>query len=389
MKNIYLDYASTTYVDKRVLGKMLPFFSRFFGNPSSLHLAGRKTKQAIDTARAGIANAIGAKKEEVIFTGSGTESDNMAIIGVALANAKFGKHVIVSKIEHKAVLEAVKKLEKHGFEITYLDVDNSGLVKLSELKRNLKKDTILVSVQYANNEIGTIQQISEISKIIKTFRREGQFPLFHTDACQAAGVLTIDINKLGVDLMTFNGSKIYGPKGVGCLFVKRGIKLEPQILGGGQEMGFRAGTENVPLIVGLYEALKLTEKIKYRENKKQIQLRDYFIKNILKSVEGVGLNGHPQKRLPNNINISVRGVEGESLLLMLDKYGIFCSTGSACSSTDLTTSHVLSAIGLSSELAQGSIRITLGRDTDKEKINYVLKILPLVINKLRKISSVK
>ncbi len=389
MKNIYLDYASTTYVDGRVLRKMIPFFSRFFGNPSSLHRAGRITKQAIDMARAGIADVIGAKKEEIIFTGSGTESDNLAIIGAARANVKFGKHIIVSKIEHKAVLEAAKKLKREGFEITYLDVDDSGLVKLAELKKCLKKDTTLVSIQYANNEIGTIQQIAEISKIIKQFRKEKQFPLLHTDACQAAGTLTLDVNKLGVDLLTFNGSKIYGPKGVGCLFIKRGINLEAQILGGSQEMGLRAGTENVPLIVGLFEALKLAEKIKDEENKRQIKLRDYFIKKVLGSIEGVNLNGHPQRRLPNNINISVRGVEGESLLLMLDKYGIFCSTGSACSSTDLTPSYVLFAIGLPTELAQGSIRLTLGRDTKKEKLDYVLKVLPRVVERLRSISSVK
>jgi len=389
MKNIYLDYAATTYVDKSVLNKMLPFFSDFFGNPSSLHRAGRTTKQAIDSARAGIAGIIGAKKEEVIFTGSGTESDNLAIIGAAHANAEFGKHIIVSKIEHKAVLGAAKKLEKEGFGVTYLNVDGSGLVKLLELKKYLKKDTTLVSVQYANNEIGTIQPIFKISKIIKKVRGEKRFPLFHTDACQAAGALAMDVNKLGVDLMTFNGSKIYGPKGIGCLFVKRGVNLESQILGGGQEMGLRAGTENVSSIVGLFEALKLAEKIKHRESRRQIRLRNYFIKNVLRSVEGINLNGHIQERLPNNINISVRGVEGESLMLMLDRYGIFCSTGSACSSTDLTPSYVLSAIGLSAELTQGSIRMTLGRDTDKEKLDYVLKVLPAVVKKLRKISSVK
>src|SRR3989338_1767972 len=389
MKNIYLDYAATTYVDKSVLNKMLPFFSDFFGNPSSLHRAGRTTKQAIDSARAGIAGIIGAKKEEVIFTGSGTESDNLAIIGAAHANAEFGIHIIVSKIEHKAVLGAAKKLEKEGFGVTYLNVDGSGLVKLPELKKYLKKDTTLVSVQYANNEIGTIQPIFKISKIIKKVRGEKRFPLFHTDACQAAGALAMDVNKLGVDLMTFNGSKIYGPKGIGCLFVKRGVNLESQILGGGQEMGLRAGTENVSSIVGLFEALKLAEKIKHRESRRQIRLRNYFIKNVFRSVEGINLNGHIQERLPNNINISVRGVEGESLMLMLDGHDILCSTGSACSSTDLTPSYVLFAIGIPADLAQGSIRITLGRDTDKEKLDYVLKVLPAVVKKLRKISSVK
>jgi len=388
MKNIYLDYASTTYVDRGVLKKMLPFFSNFFGNPSSLHMAGRTNKKAIDMARAGIASILKARREEIIFTGSGTESDNLAVIGTALANSKFGKHIIISKIEHKAVLEAAKKLEKQGFEVTYLNVDQDGLVKLTELKKSLRKDTVLVSIQYANNEIGTIQDISEISKIIKLFKKEKRFPLFHTDACQAAGALSLDVNKLGVDLMTFNGSKIYGPKGVGCLYVKIDTKIEPLIVGGGQEMGLRSGTENVPFIVGLSEALKLADKIRIKENKRQMQLRDYFVKNIMKSVDGVILNGHPKNRLPNNINISVKGIEGESLVLMLDHYGIYCSTGSACSSFDLVPSHVLAAVGLSAELAQGSIRITLGRDTSKEKINYVLKILPVVVKKLREISSV-
>jgi cysteine desulfurase len=389
MRSVYLDYASTTYVDKKVLSKMLPYFSRYFGNPSSFHLPGRIAKQAMDTARASIANILKAKRHEIIFTGSGTESDNLAIIGGALANSKFGKHIIISKIEHKAVLESAKKLEKLGFDVTYLNVDHFGLVKLAELKKSLRKDTILISIQYANNEIGTIQDISGISKVIKSFRKEKPLPLFHTDACQAAGALTMDVNELGIDLMTINGSKIYGPKGVGVLYVKRDTKLDPQILGGGQEMSLRSGTENVPFIVGLSEALLLAEQIRNRENKRQIKLRDYLIKNVLKLIDGVVLNGHQSMRLPNNINLSIRGVEGESLLLMLDKYGVYCSTGSACSSTDLIMSHVLSAIDALPELAQGSIRITLGRATSKDDINYVLKMLPMVVNKLRRISSVK
>jgi cysteine desulfurase len=388
MKNIYLDYASTTYMDKKVLKKILPYFFQSFGNPSSLHLPGRLAQKAVNGARENISRILGAKKEEIIFTGSGTESDNLAIMGVAAANSKFGKHIIVSKIEHKAILEPVKKLEKAGFKITRLSVNSKGLIKLSDLKKSLKKDTILVSIMYANNEIGTIQPIIEIAKIIKKIRKGNSFPLFHTDACQAVGALPLNVNKLGVDLMTFNGSKIYGPKGIGCLFIRDNVKLESQTLGGNQEMKLRAGTENVPLIIGLSEALKLADKMKFKENKRLIDLRDYFIKKALKSIKNIKLNGDKTKRLPNNVNFSINGVEGESLVLMLDKYGIFCSTGSACSSADLNPSHVLSAIGLSPELSHNSIRITLGRNTNKKNLGYVLKIFPVVIDKLRKISSI-
>lgn len=388
MRNIYLDYASTTSVDTGVLKSMLPYFSRLFGNPSSLHAAGRAAKHAVDGARAGIADVLGAEKEEILFTGSGTESDGLAIIGAAHANAKFGKHIIVSGIEHKAILEAAEKLEKEGFRITRLPVDGAGLVRSSELRKHLQNDTILVSIQYANNEIGTVQNIPELSRIVQKFRGEKMVPLFHTDACQAAGALPLAVRTLDVDLMTLNGSKIYGPKGIGCLFVKRGVRIEPQLVGGGQERGLRAGTENVPFIVGLCTALQLAEKMKSKENKRQTRLRDYFIKKIVASTEGVRVNGDLRKRLPNNIHISVKGVEGESLLLMLDRYGIYCSTGSACSSTDLVPSHVLLATGLPPEWAQGSIRLTLGRDTDKEKLDYTLKILIEAIRRLRQISSV-
>lgn len=398
MRKIYLDYAATTYIDSIVLNKMLSFLKEGFGNPSSLYLLGRKAKIAINDVRQNISRILNADPEEIIFTGSGTESDNLAIFGVAKAYSGSGKHIIISKIEHKAVLEAAKKLEKEGFEITYLNVDSKGLVNLLELKKSLKPDTILVSIMCANNEIGTIQPISEIAEIISNFKKTKSYklktknltaalPLFHTDACQAAGALTLNVKKLGVDLLTINGSKIYGPKGVGCLYKAKDIKLEPIIVGGNQENNLRAGTENVASIMGFGEALKLAEKLKNKENKRLINLRDYFIKNILKLIPHSRLNGHPEKRLPNNINISIAGVEGESLVLMLDKYGISASTGSACASNSLDPSHVLLAIGLAPELAHGSLRLTLGRKTTKRDIDYVLKILPGIVCKLRKISS--
>ena len=398
MKTIYLDYAATTYIDTGIFKKIAPYLKKNFGNPSSLYLIGRQAKAAIESARAGVAKILGVDSREIIFTGSGTESDNLAIFGVAKAYSNKGKHIIVSKIEHKAVLESAKKLEKEGFKITYLGVDSKGLVNLAELKKSLRPDTILVSIMYANNEIGTIQPITKISEIISNFKKTKSYklkaksltaalPLFHTDACQAAGALTLSVKKLGVDLLTINGSKIYGPKGVGCLYKARDIKLEPLIVGGDQENNLRAGTENVALIVGFGEALKLAEKLKNKENKRLVNLRDYFIKNILKLIPHSRLNGHMTKRLPNNINISFDGIEGESLVLMLDKQGVSASTGSACTSSDLTPSHVLLATGLAPELAHGSLRLTLGRKTTKRDLDYVLKILPEIVHKLRKISS--
>ncbi len=393
MKNIYLDYAATTYIDKRVLNKMLPYLTKKFGNPSSLYSLGREAKSAIEGARRNIAEVLNSNSEEIIFTGSGTESDNLAILGIARAYKNKGKHIIVSKIEHKAVLEAVKTLEKEGFKVTYLNVDSKGIVKISELKRAFKRDTILVSIMYANNEIGTIQPISKIAEIISNFRKTKSYklkakssaavlPLLHTDACQAANFLSLNVKKLGVDLMTLNGSKIYGPKGVGCLYKSEEIKLESMIIGGGQERNFRAGTENTALIVGFGEALKLTEKMRRKESQRLRDLRNYFIKNLLKSIPKCRLNGHYVKRLPNNINISIPGVNGEALVLALDKCGISASTGSACASSNTNFSHVLSAIKLSPKFTKGALRMTLGRDTAKNDINYVLRTLPKIVKKL-------
>lgn len=389
MKKIYLDHAATTYIDPIVRKRMLPYLGKRFGNPSSLYSLGRQAKAAIKEARADVAKILNTDSREIIFTGSGTESDNLAIFGIAKAYRNKGKHIIVSKIEHKAVLEAAKKLGKEGFKITYLNVDSKGLVKLSELKKSLRKDTILISIMYANNEIGIIQPISEIAKIIRKFRKNNLLPVFHTDACQAAGALDLKINKLGVDAITLNGSKIYGPKGIGCLCVLKDMKLEPMIVGGGQENSMRAGTENTALIVGFAEALKLAEKLRIKESRRLKKLRDYFIKRILKTISNSRLNGHPAKRLPNNVNVSIKGAEGESLVLMLDKQGVYASTGSACTSDSLDPSHVLLATGLPPELAHGSLRFTLGRKTTKKEIDYVLKILPKIVYKLRTISSIK
>ena len=387
MHKIYLDYAATTYVEPSVLRKMAPYFGGTFGNPSSLHTAGREARLAIERARSEVAVLLGADAGEIIFTGSGTESDNLAIIGAAMANKDWGKHIIVSKIEHPAVLEAAGNLEKNGFEITYVNVDSKGMVILSELKKALRKDTILVSILYANNEIGTIQPIRKISKIIKEFKKESAYPLFHTDACQVAGALDLNVKKLGVDLLTLNGSKIYGPKGVGCLYVSSCVKLEPLVVGGGQEKGLRAGTENVSSIVGFAEALKLADKNKHKESARLKKLRDYFFTSIKKSIPGITINGDAHCRLPNNINLSIGGVEGESVLLMLDNLGVYAATGSACSSKSLEPSHVLLAIGVSPERAHGSLRLTLGRKTTKADMEYVLKVLPKIVVKLREISA--
>ncbi len=399
-KNIYLDYAAATYIEPAVLKKMKPYMEEFYGNASSLHSLGRISRDAIEKARRETAGILGVLPEEIIFTGSGTESANSAIFGIARANKKYGNHIIISKIEHKAVLESAKALEKEGFKITYLNVDKNGIVKLDEFKKALNKKTILVSIMYANNEIGTIQPIKEISKIINIYKNKlktqssklktNEAPLaFHCDACQAAGALPLDVKKLGVDALTLNGSKIYGPKGVGCLYLKKGVKIEPTIIGGGQENNLRAGTENPALIIGFAEALKLAEKMRIKESRRLTGLRDYFIKNILKSIKGCQLNGDVQKRLPNNINLLFSGVEGEALVLRLDLHGIYTSTGSACTSSDFTASHVLSALGIKKELIHGSLRLTLGRKTVKKDLDYVLKILIREVGDLRKMSAVR
>jgi cysteine desulfurase len=386
MKRIYLDHAATTPVDPRVKKAMDDFWSGNFGNPSSLYKEGRDAKRAINIARNDIAKIIGAKNDEIIFTSGGTESNNLAIFGAVPRRSDLRQkpHIITTKIEHHSVLNPIKFLEKQGVDVTWLDVSKDGIVDPKDVEKALKPNTILVSIMYANNEIGTIQPIAEIGKILRKHSA-----VFHTDACQAAGYLDLNVEKLGVDLMTVNGSKMYGPKGVGFLYVKRNTKLVSIMYGGEQEKGLRPGTENVPAIIGLVEAFKIAQKEKNKEVKRLTILRDYFIKRITKEIPKTFLNGHAQNRLPNNVNVSVLGTEGEAVVLYLDESEISCSTGSACSSASLEPSHVIMALKKPHEYGHGSLRLTLGRKTTKKEIDYVMKILPKVVAKLRSISAIK
>ena len=415
-KTIYLDYAATTPTDPAVVQAMLPYFGKDYGNPSSIHQMGFQAKEAIERARKKVAGFFGCKKEEIVFTGSGTESVNLAILGVARAVQKslpaeasrmeHGRidrveyrerrrgHIITSKIEHHAVLHACQQLEKEGYQVTYLPVDKKGLIKPEQVEKSLQKDTILVSIIYVNNEIGTIQPIAKIAKIIADHRRHQpsaicHLPILHTDACQATCYLPLKVNQLGVDLLSINGSKVYGPKGIAALFVKNGIKLKPVIYGGGQEKGRRSGTENVPGIVGLSKALELADKHRETEVKRLTKLRDYLIEGIEKKIPAIFLNGDRKNRVCNNVNFSFQGIEGESIVLYLDGQGIEVSTGSACASTSLTPSHVILALGVNPRLAQGSVRFSLGKFTVKGDIDYLLEVLPPVIKRLREISPFK
>ncbi|KKT97030.1 MAG: Cysteine desulfurase [Parcubacteria group bacterium GW2011_GWC2_45_15] len=368
----YFDHAATTYLAPRVVKAMEPYWSEKFGNPSALYAKGREAKAAIDQARAQVAQIFNCSPGEIIFEGSGTESDNHALIGTALANKARGNHIITSTIEHHAVLHALGFLETQGFEVTYLPVDRDGLIKLAELEKAIRPETILVSIMLANNEIGTVQPIKEISAVIKS---AGQPIMFHTDACQAAGFYELDVASLGVDLMTVNGSKIYGPKGTGVLYVKKGTAIQPYIHGGGQENGRRAGTENVAGIVGLATALELVQAEKEQENERLLKLRSKLIDGLLK-IPKVVLNGHPEKRLPNNVNVTIKDIEGEAMLLHLDEYG-------------LEPSHVILALGHPYEMAHGSIRFSLGHSNTAADIDFLLKVFPPIIEKLRAMSPVK
>lgn len=402
MKDIYLDNAASTKPNSKLIERVSVCMDKYYGNPSAMHKSGYQAKIFLDEQRERIAKVLGGVRfEEIIFTSGGTESDNLAILGTARANAGKGKHIIVSQIEHHAVLGPSHKLEKEGFEVTYLAVDKYGMVNVEDIKKALRNDTILVSIMYANNEIGTIQPISEIAKVIEDHNtklkansyhlpagRHGLKTLFHTDACQAAGYLDLNIKKLGVDMLTLNGSKVYGPKGAGILYVKSGIKLEPLMYGGGQENSIRPGTENLAGIVGLADALEETDLNREKESARIKILSDKLTQGILK-IPRTFLNGHPEKRLPNNVNITILDIEGEALLLHLDEKGVFVSTGSACTSRSLEPSHVILAMGLPYEAAHGSIRFTLGRDTTEEEIDYVLEVLPKIVEDLRKISPIR
>jgi cysteine desulfurase len=381
MKRIYFDYAATAPTDPEVLKAMIPYFTDKFGNPSSLHSFGQEAKEGIEQARENIASFIGANPEEIVFTSGGTESNNFALKGVAYANQNKGNHIITTAIEHHAITEPCKFMEKQGFKVTYLQVDKHGLVDPGDVKKAVTDKTILISVMHANNEIGVIQPIQEIGKIAK---EKGIY--FHTDAVQTFGHLPVNVDELNVDLLSASAHKLYGPKGVGALYIRKGTRILSFMHGGDQENNRRASTHNVPGIVGFGKAAQLAKDKMEEEVKKLIPLRDKLIKGILDNIEYSRLNGHPEKRLPNNVNVSVEYVEGESMILSLDLEGIACSTGSACTSSSLEPSHVLLAIGLPHEIAHGSLRFTLGRYTGEEDIDYVLEVLPGIVKRLRSMS---
>lgn len=381
MRRIYLDYAATTPTHPEVVKTMLPYFTDAFGNPSSIYSYGQEAKGAIEGARTKVADLIGARDEEIVFTSGGTEADNFALKGVAFANELKGNHIITTSIEHHAVLETGKFLERRGFNVTYLPVDEYGLVDPDDVSRAITDKTILISVMQANNEIGTIEPIAEIAKIA----REEEI-YFHSDAVQTVGHIPVNVNELGVDLLSMSAHKFYGPKGVGALYVRKGTKLTPFMHGGEQEKRRRAGTENVPGIVGFGKAAELAQQDMNQEAERLTSLRDKLITGLLERIDHIRLNGHPIVRLPHNVNISVDYVEGESMVLNLDLEGICVSTGSACSSSSLEPSHVLLAIGLSHEQAHGSLRFTLGKWTTGEEIERVLDVLPKIVTKLRAMS---
>ena len=385
---IYMDHAATTPVRPEVMRAMLPFFSENFGNPSSIYEMAQQSRGAVDQARRTIAQALGCRASEVVFTSGGTESDNAAIKGVATALRNIGNHVITSSIEHHAVLHACHQLEQFGFDVTYLPVDEYGLVDPDDVAGAITERTTLVSVMLANNEIGTIEPVAEIAAVVdREARRVGRKIYVHTDAVQALGALDVNVQELGVDLLSLSGHKLYGPKGVGALYIKRGTPFEPLILGGGQEREKRSGTENVPSIVGLAEAVRLAELERAEITPRVVRLRDKIIISIHERIPDAKLNGHPDQRLPNNVNVSFESVEGEPVLLGLDFAGICASSGSACSSASLEPSHVLTAIGLSADLAQGSLRITIGRETTDEDIEYMIQTLTDLVGRLRTMPS--
>ncbi len=377
-----MDHAATTSTDVEVVEAMKPYFTQKYGNPNSIHSFGQEAREAVEEAREKIARLIGANPSEIVFTAGGTEADNYAIKGIAWANQKKGNHIITSQIEHHAVLHSCQFLEKHGFKVTYLKVDKYGLIDPIDVKKAITDQTILVTIMHANNEIGTIEPIKEIGKIVK---EAGIY--FHTDSVQTTGHIPIEVNDLGVDMLSISGHKLYGPKGVGALYLRKGTKIVNLIDGGAQEKNRRAGTENVAGMVGLGKAVELAEKrLAGGEEDKVVKLRDKLITGIMNQIGNVRLNGHPTKRLPGNVNICFEFIEGESMLLNLDMKGVAASSGSACTSGSLEPSHVLLAIGLPPEIAHGSLRLTLGKDNTEEDIDYVIDILPKIIEKLRALS---
>ncbi|MBD3172458.1 cysteine desulfurase NifS [Candidatus Bathyarchaeota archaeon] len=388
---IYLDNAATTPMDPKVIDEVSDHFKRTYGNASSLHRKGIEAHQVLENSRSTIASIINADTDDIIFTSSGTESDNLAIKGVAKRNKGKGNHIITSSVEHHAVENPCRELMKEGFEITFLPVDKYGMVEIEELKESIKNSTILISIMFANNEIGTLQPIEKIGKIAKKHDI-----IFHTDAVQAFGKVPIDVQKLNIDLLSASAHKIYGPKGVGMLYTRnKGVRkgwgkcIEPIMHGGGHERKLRPSTENIPGIAGFAKAAQLAKDEMEVEMKREIRLRDKIIEKILKQIDDTTLNGHPTERLPNNINVAFKYIEGESIVLSLDLEGIGASTGSACSSKSLEPSHVLKAIGLSQDYMQGSLRVSIGRFTKEDQLEYFLEKLPPIIEKLRKMSPLK
>lgn len=377
----YFDHAATTATKEEVLKEMLPYFTLNYGNASSIYSIGRKSKKAVEEARHKVAYAIGAEAKEIYFTSCGSESDNLAIKGVAFANKEKGNHIITTRIEHPAVLHTCQHLEREGFRVTYLNVDSEGLINLKELEEAITTQTILISVMFANNEIGTIQPIKEIGEIAKKHNI-----YFHTDAVQAIGNVRINVNELNIDLLSMSAHKFYGPKGMGALYVRSGVKFEKIQDGGHQERNMRAGTENVAGIVGLGKAIELAYENFDEYNKKLTDLRDYYFSQVEEKIPDIKINGHRTKRLPGNANISFKFIEGESLLLYLDARGICASSGSACTSGSLDPSHVLLAIGLPHEIAHGSLRVTFGDDNSKDDVDFLVDTLVEVVAKLRKMS---
>ncbi|HWQ06780.1 MAG TPA: cysteine desulfurase NifS [Feifaniaceae bacterium] len=382
MQKVYLDNAATTMVRQEVLDAMIPAFTTYYGNPSSLHEFARDAGKLVDEARLKVASAIGAKPDEIVFTGGGSESDNMVLRGVAAANKKKGKHIITSAVEHHAVLYTLQAMEREGVaELTILPVDEYGLVTPEQVKDAIRDDTVLVSIMFANNEVGTIMPVAEIGKVC---REKGV--LFHTDAVQAVGHVPVNVNEMNIDMLSMSAHKFHGPKGIGALYIKKGVRVPALIIGGGQEKKRRAGTENVPGIVGMGRAIELAVEHMEANAIRVGALRDKLMAGIPAAIADVKLNGHPTKRLPNNVNYSIRFIEGESILLMLDINGIAASSGSACTSGSLDPSHVLLAMGLPHEVAHGSLRLTLSEFTTEDEIDYVLDLLPQIVQRLRDMS---
>ena len=377
---MYMDHAATTYAASEVVEAMLPYFSEKFGNPSSVYGIGQENKAAVDEARAKVAAAINAEPNEIYFTAGGTESDNWALKGVAFANIRKGKHIITTAVEHHAILHAAEWLQSQGFEVTYLPVDQYGMVSPADVEKAIRPDTILISVMYANNEVGTIQPIAEIGAIA---RAHGIY--FHTDAVQAVGHVPIDVKAEHIDMLSLSGHKFYGPKGIGVLYIRRGVRIQNLLHGGAQESRHRAGTENVAGIVGLGAAIERSVAAMPEESARLTAMRDHMIRELLK-IPASHLNGHPTQRLPNNVNITFEYIEGEGILLLLNMFGICASTGSACNSASLEPSHVLTAMGVPHEIAHGSVRLTLGERNTEEDVSYVLEKLPEVVGKLRSMS---